>query len=102
MALVPALAVKSLMKKLHDIMAGQDVLGSGTASLTGIVQKNKGYFSVLSMYNFAITDPTSIATMQVCPVCISCFVLFWLLLLFQRDNADSNCYFLAGWHLHTS
>ena len=55
----------SLIHKIRDVAAGQEVLGSGTESLAGIVSVSDGYFAVMAMYDFTIRDPLAVASMQV-------------------------------------
>ena len=56
--------IRSLFLKMHEVLAGLPVLGSGTESVTGFESKTDGFFSVLSQYDFSIRDATSVASLQ--------------------------------------
>ena len=49
---------------MRAVTAGNEVLGSGTESVAGIVSRADGYFGVMAKYDFNIRDPLAVATMQ--------------------------------------
>ena len=56
--------IRSLFIKMHEVLAGLPVLGSGTESVTGFEAKSDLFFSVLSQYDFSIREAASVAALQ--------------------------------------
>ena len=56
--------VRSLLKKMYSVLAGNPVLGSGTESIAGLQNKSDGFFSVLAGYDFSIRTAESVSAMQ--------------------------------------
>lgn len=55
---------RSLLQKMHEVLSGLPVLGSGTESVSGLQSKTEGFFSVLAQYDFSVRHPSSVVNIQ--------------------------------------
>jgi hypothetical protein len=53
-----------VFNKMHEVLSGLPVLGSGTESVAGLQSKTEGFFSVLAQYDFSVSNPQSVANIQ--------------------------------------